>query len=131
MRVVKRAATIAALLAAALSSAGRAQPCDAELIDAAVKEAMALTGAKGLAIATIEDGKPVLVRSFGARNAAGASLDTDTVMQVVDEGADRPRQADRRHAAEALPDYGNLDAYGNWGDFRRRSALGQDHAGWC
>jgi CubicO group peptidase (beta-lactamase class C family) len=131
MRVVKRAATIAALLAATLPNAGQAQTRDTEAVDAAVKAAMARTGAKGLAIATIEDGKPVLVRSFGARNAAGAPLDIDTVMygasltkavfaytvmQLVDEGKidlDKPIAA---MLPKPLPDYGNLDAYGNWGD---------------
>lgn len=100
-------------------------------IDAQVRSAMARTGAKGLALAVIEDGKIVLVKSWGARNAKGEPLDTDTIMygasltkpvfaytimQLVDEGKvdlDRPI-ADM--LPRPLPDYGNLDAYGNWGD---------------
>lgn len=100
-------------------------------IDAAVRTALAKTGAKGLAIAVIERGRPVFVRSYGARNAAGAPLDTTTVMygasltkivfaytvmQLVDEGKidlDKPIAA---MLPKSLPDYGNLDDYGNWGD---------------
>lgn len=38
------------------------------------------TGAKGLAIAVIENGKELSVRDFGVRNAAGAPRTGDTVM---------------------------------------------------
>ena len=38
------------------------------------------TGAKGLALAVIENGRPVHVRSYGIRNAAGDKLRTDTIM---------------------------------------------------
>ncbi|MDT8759506.1 beta-lactamase family protein [Sphingomonas psychrotolerans] len=128
--MVGRAATIAAMLVAC-SAPAAAQPQRAKAVDAEAKAAMARTGAKGLAIAIIEDGKPVLVRSYGVRNAAGAPLDTDTVMygasltkavfaytvmQLVDEGKldlDKPI-ADM--LPKPLPEYGNLDAYGNWGD---------------
>lgn len=100
-------------------------------LEATVRAAMAKTGARGLAIAVVERGRPVFIRSYGARNAAGAPLDRDTimygasitkavfaytVMQLVDEGKidlDRPLAT---YLAKPLPDYGNLDAYGNWGD---------------
>jgi CubicO group peptidase (beta-lactamase class C family) len=100
-------------------------------IDAAAHAAMAKTGSKGLALALIDHGKVALVRAYGVRNAAGDPLGTDTimygasltkavfaytVMQLVDAGKvdlDRPI-ADM--LAKPLPDYGNLDAYGNWGD---------------
>ncbi|OQW73646.1 MAG: serine hydrolase [Proteobacteria bacterium ST_bin14] len=100
-------------------------------LDAAVRAAMKKSGARGLAIAVIERGKPAFLRSYGARNAANAPLDVDTimygasitkavfaytVMQLVDEGKidlDRPLAS---YLANPLPDYGNLDAYGNWGD---------------
>ncbi|CAN5342304.1 hypothetical protein BH09PSE4_BH09PSE4_08600 [soil metagenome] len=103
----------------------------AEAIDAAVRAAMARTEAKGLAIAVIERGKVRFVRSYGVRNATGDPLDIDTVMygasltkavfaytvmQLVDEGKidlDRPVGD---YLPKPLPDYGNLDAYGNWGD---------------
>ena len=41
---------------------------------------MSATGAKGLAIAVVEDGRPVYVKSYGLRNAAGQPLRTDTIM---------------------------------------------------
>jgi CubicO group peptidase (beta-lactamase class C family) len=103
----------------------------ARTLDTAVAAAMARTGAKGLAIAVIDDGRPVLVKSWGSRNAAGDPLRTDTIMygasltkavfaytimQLVDEGRldlDKPIAA---YLPKPLPEYGNLDEYGNWGD---------------
>jgi CubicO group peptidase (beta-lactamase class C family) len=100
-------------------------------IDAAARSAMQATGARGLAMAIIHDGKPVFVRAWGHRNAAGDPLRTDTVMygasltkavfaytvmQLVEEGRidlDRPIAG---YLQRPLPEYGNLDAYGNWGD---------------
>lgn len=100
-------------------------------VDAAAREAMAGTGAQGLAIALIEDGRPVAVRAYGKRNAMGEPLTVDTimygasltkavfghlVMQLADEGRldlDKPVAA---MLPKPLPEYGNLDAYGNWGD---------------
>ena len=100
-------------------------------IDSAVRSAMARTGAKGLAIAVIVDGRVAYGGTYGARNAAGERLELKTVMygasltkavfaytvmQLIDEGRielDRPL-AD--YLPKPLPDYGNLDAYGNWGD---------------
>jgi CubicO group peptidase (beta-lactamase class C family) len=100
-------------------------------IGAAAHAAMARTGAHGLAIAVVEDGKLVFVRAWGDRNAAGDPLTTDTimygasltkavfaytVMQLAEEGRidlDRPIAS---YLPRPLPEYGNLDAYGNWGD---------------
>jgi CubicO group peptidase (beta-lactamase class C family) len=100
-------------------------------IDSAARAAMERTGARGLAMAVIEDGRPVFVRAWGHRNSAGDPLGTDsimygasltkavfayTVMQLVDEGRldlDRPVA---EYLPRPLPEYGNLDAYGNWGD---------------
>jgi len=102
-----------------------------EKIDAAARDAMRRTGARGLAMAVIDDGKPVFVRAWGERNAAGDPLETDTimygasltkavfaytVMQLVEEGKldlDRPLAL---YLSRPLPDYGNLDDYGNWAD---------------
>jgi CubicO group peptidase (beta-lactamase class C family) len=56
-----------------------ARPTSAE-IDALASRAMAATGAKGLAIAVIEDGHVAHVGAYGARNAAGDPLTPDTVM---------------------------------------------------
>lgn len=117
---------------AALSLAGGAMARDSSTnLDDAVREAMERTGGKGLAIAVIDDGQVVSLRAYGIRNAKGDPLTTDTVMygasltkavfgyfaaQLAAEGRldlDRPI-ADM--LAEPLPSYGNLDAYGNWGD---------------
>ena len=99
--------------------------------DAAARGAMASAGARGMALAVIEQGEPVFVRAYGERNVRGDPLRDDTimygasltktafamvVMQLVDEGKldlDRPIAA---MLHKPLPDYGNLDAYGAWGD---------------
>lgn len=131
---LRRILTTTALTVAALTvpgAVGPAQTRPPSPLDAAVAALMAKTGARGIALAVIERGTPVLVRSYGARNAAGDPLERNTimygasltksvfaftVMQLVDEGRltlDRPLAA---YLARPLPDYGNLDAYGNWGD---------------
>jgi len=117
-------------VSAAATAPGRSEARDAR-IEAQVRAAMQRTGARGLAVAYIENGRPVLVRAFGVRNGAGDPLQVDTimygasitkavfaytVMQLVEE---KKVDLDRPIAAllpRPLPDYGNLDAYGNWGD---------------
>jgi CubicO group peptidase (beta-lactamase class C family) len=104
---------------------------DVGRIDGAVKAAMERTGARGLAVAIVEKGRPVYISTHGHRNAKGDRLELETVMygasitkavfaytvmQLVDEGKielDRPI-AD--YLPRPLPEYGNLDDYGNWGD---------------
>ncbi|WP_294030315.1 serine hydrolase [Sphingopyxis sp.] len=104
---------------------------DTAAIAGTAKKAMTATGARGLAIATIDRGKVVSVQAFGERNAGGDPLTPQTIMygasltkavfaytvlRLVDEGKvdlDKPI-ADM--LAKPLPDYGNLDDYGNWGD---------------
>ncbi|MCY7281130.1 MAG: beta-lactamase family protein, partial [Sphingomonas bacterium] len=121
--VAGTAAMIASPAAAVLPSKAR--------VATLAGEAMASTGAKGLAIALIDNGRVVSVQAFGARNAKGDPLTPDTVMygasltkavfgyyalMLVDEGKlrlDRPVAA---MLPKPLPDYGNLDASGNWGD---------------
>jgi CubicO group peptidase (beta-lactamase class C family) len=49
-------------------------------IDAHVRAAMAKTRANGMAIAVIDDGRVAYVQAYGARNAKGDPLQTDTVM---------------------------------------------------
>ena len=121
----------AAVLLAAHGAAfvpARAQP---DAMEAAAHAAMAETKARGLAIATIDKGKVTSVRAFGIRNERGDPLTSDTVMygasltkavvgylttQLADQGRidlDRPIAA---LLPQALPAYGNLDAYGHWGD---------------
>jgi CubicO group peptidase (beta-lactamase class C family) len=101
---------------------------------------MAATQSRGLAIAVIDKGRVVRVRSYGARNAAGAPLQADTimygasltksafaylVMQLVDEGRldlDTPLA---RYLDRPLPDYPSENKYAPWvdlaGDPRWRS----------
>lgn len=124
------------MLAAALSAATAAGPSPAATptaaaLDAEVRRAMLATGAKGLAIAVIEDGQVAQVRSYGLRNAAGAPLETDTimygasitkaafaymVMQLVDEGVldlDRPLG---EYLERPLTAYPEEDKYAAWPD---------------
>lgn len=102
-------------------------------IAALAAEAMRSTGAKGMAIALVDNGRIVSVQAFGARNARGDPLTVDTVMYgasltkmlfgyysltLVDQGRlslDRPVAA---MLPRPLPDYGNIDAYGAWGDLK-------------
>lgn len=130
-----RSMAAALLLAMAASSASAASsikpiPTDAEL-DAEVARAMAATQARGLAIAIIDRGRVVRVRSYGDRNAAAAPLQKNTimygasltksafaymVMQLVDEGRldlDRPLA---QYLERPLPDYPNEDKYAPWAD---------------
>lgn len=124
---------LAALAAAA--PAASAQPvaavADARTIATAARLAMQRTGARGLAIAVIDGGMVRSVQALGARNARGDPLTPDTVMygasltkavfgyyasQLAAEGRidlDRPLAA---MLPRPLPSYGNLDAYGSWGD---------------
>ena len=101
-------------------------------IDAQVRDIMSRTGARGLALAVIDDGQPVYVQAYGVRNAAGQPLTTDTIMygasltkavfayammQQVDTGAldlDRPIAA---MLPRPLPDYYSpelADRYADW-----------------
>ena len=67
----------ALLLTACAADANLPRP---EAIDAQVRAAMASTHANGMAIAVIDDGKVTYVQAYGARNAKGDPLQTDTVM---------------------------------------------------
>ncbi|MES2119115.1 MAG: serine hydrolase domain-containing protein [Pseudomonadota bacterium] len=95
------------------------------------RQAMAKTGSRGLAIAIIDHGKVRSVQAFGIRNAKAKPLTTDTIMygasltktvfayyvlQLVDEGKVDLDKPIADVLSRPLPDYGNLDAYGNWGD---------------
>lgn len=100
-------------------------------LDAQVARAMAATGARGLAIAVIDEGRVRQVRSYGHRNERGDPLRVDTVMygasltkavfgytvmRLVDEGRldlDRPIA---HYLAKPLPDYPNEDQYAPWPD---------------
>jgi len=70
---------VIALLAFASPLAAHEIPKPAA-IDAEVARVMRDTGSKGLAIAVIDDGKPVHVAAHGVRNEAGDPLTVDTIM---------------------------------------------------
>jgi CubicO group peptidase (beta-lactamase class C family) len=124
------------VVAAALALLATGSPAEAKVPYAArvaelAKSAMAETGAKGLAVAVIDDGRVASVQAFGERNAKGDPLTTDTVMygasltkavfaytvmQLVQEGGIDLDRSIANYLPKPLPEYGNLDAYGNWGD---------------
>lgn len=127
------------LSALACLQAHAAAPTQAAL-DAEVARAMVATQAKGLALAVIEDGKVVHVRSYGARNANGAPLQPDTimygasltkamfaytVMQLVEEGRLDLDRSIAEVLPKPLPDYADEDGYAPWsslaGDERWRA----------
>jgi CubicO group peptidase (beta-lactamase class C family) len=75
--MTRRTLLLLPLLASAASFACLPRPA---AVDARVRAALAATHAHGLAIAVIDDGRVVYVQAYGARNAAGDRLRTDTVM---------------------------------------------------
>jgi CubicO group peptidase (beta-lactamase class C family) len=121
----------AAILAEAGAGPSPGRVAGADVIAAAARAALRETGAQGLAVATFDRGQVRSVQAFGERNAQGDPLTADSVMhaaaltkvvfgwlavQLADEGRfdlDRPIA---RLLARPLPHYGNLDAYGRWGD---------------
>ena len=126
-------------LAALLSSTalpGREFPrVNASSVDAEVKAVMAKTGARGLALAIVDDGLVRNLQTYGVRNANGDPLNTDTVMygasltktvfaytvlQLVDQGKlslDTPLDD---YLDKPLPDYDTNaiypDKYGPYHD---------------
>jgi CubicO group peptidase (beta-lactamase class C family) len=120
-----------AAMTAMAGSAPAAAAADAAGLDAKIRQAMAATGARGLAVAVIEDGEVVHVRSHGERNAAGDPLQVDTVMygasltkaafaymvmQLVDEGVLGLDQPIAELLPQPLPDYPDEDRYAPWHD---------------
>jgi CubicO group peptidase (beta-lactamase class C family) len=119
-----------ALTAAAASPVAARVPTAAAL-DAEIARAMAATQTRGLAIAVIDKGRVVRVRSYGERNAAGAPLQTDTIMygasltksafaymamQLVEERTldlDRPLA---EYLDRPLPEYPTEAKYAPWSD---------------
>jgi CubicO group peptidase (beta-lactamase class C family) len=51
-----------------------------QALDAKAQDVLTRTHARGLAIGIVENGQVQIVRAYGARNTAGAPLETDTVM---------------------------------------------------
>ncbi|WP_271068956.1 serine hydrolase domain-containing protein [Caulobacter sp. NIBR1757] len=100
---------------------------DFTAFEARARQAMADTGARGLAVAVIENTDVVYVKTFGERNAKGEPLTPDTVMygasltkavfaytvlQLVDEGVIDLDAPISKYLARPLPDYkGFADDY--------------------
>lgn len=128
---VRTAMLAIAAMAVLTPGAAVAQAVSPAVVDAAAASVMERTGARGLAIAVVEDGEVAFVRAYGHRNAAGDPLTPHTVMygasltktvfaygvmQMVDADLldlDRPISA-------ALPDLPRLhderieDLYADW-----------------
>ncbi|MDQ3483614.1 MAG: beta-lactamase family protein [Pseudomonadota bacterium] len=121
-----------ALMASVAGAGDATRPvADARAVETAARAAMAQTGARGLAIAVIDQGEIASVQAFGERDAKGRALTTDTVMygasltktvfahyvlMLADEGRVALDAPIASVLPRPLPAYGNLDAYGNWGD---------------
>lgn len=104
--------------------------------DAFVARAMQATQSKGLALAVIDDGKVLYVRSYGVRNTAGAPLDTNTimygasvtkavfayyVMMLVEDGKFTLDTPIDKILPKPLPDYAAPeieDKYARWSDLK-------------
>ncbi|RKI35226.1 class A beta-lactamase-related serine hydrolase [Corallococcus sp. AB004] len=98
-------------------------------LDAEAARAMAATGAKGLAIAVIDNGRVVATRAYGARDAKGEPLRTDTVMygasitktvfaylvmQLADEKRIDLDTSISKYLDKPLPEYPDEDRYSTW-----------------
>jgi CubicO group peptidase (beta-lactamase class C family) len=118
------------ILLAALMAIAAPEPSAAK-VDAAVRAGLRESGANGIAVAVTDNGRITFQRSYGLRNGKGEPLTEDTVMYgasltktvfatlVVQLAAEGKLALDEPVAAmlpKPLPAYGNLDAYGNWGD---------------
>lgn len=114
------AVLLAAFVAACASVPKPASPAPSQ-IDVFAREAMAGTGAKGLAIAVVENGRVVHVGAYGARNEKGEPLTPDTVMygasltkavfgyavmQLVDAGKVDLDKPIADYLPQPLPNYG-------------------------
>lgn len=128
--LVPAIASACAMVAAPVAAAPVPHPA---AIARAAQQTMADTGAKGMAIAIVDQGRVVSVQSFGLRNDRGDPLTPDTIMYgasltkalfgyYVAMLADRGQLAlDQPIAAllpQPLPDYGNRAGYGQWGDLQ-------------
>lgn len=128
---MKHRQSIAILFTLLCFNGAHAAVPDQAALDEEVARAMAATQAKGLAIAVIEEGKVAHVRSYGARNAAGDPLDTNTimygasltkaafaymVMQLVEEGKLDLDTSIAEYLPRPLSDYPDEDKYAPWKD---------------
>ena len=137
---MRRSSIILAAAAALLLPIGVHAQVSLEPIDTLVRSGMSKTGAKGIAVAVIDHGRVVAIRTWGARNAKGDPLTTDTVMYgasltkavvaytVLQLAAEKRIDLDASIATylkKPLPDYTDAaDRYADWsalkGDARWR-----------
>lgn len=104
---------------------------DAAKIDAEVARLMSQVGAKGMAVAVIDDGQVVHAKAYGARNAGGDPLEPDsimyaasltkavfgyTVMQLAQEGVIDLDRSIAAYLPQPLPSYPTEDKYAPWRD---------------
>lgn len=102
----------------------RAGAPDLTRIDDTVRQALAATGAQGLALAVVDAGQVVFTRAWGVRDAGGAPLREDTVMygasltkaafgylvmQLVEEGKLGLDVPIARYLPQPLPSYTSAD----------------------
>lgn len=101
-------------------------------IDAKVRSVMAQTHAQGLAIAVIDNGRPVYVQAYGLRNGKGDPLTVDTVMygasltkpvfaytvmRLAAQGRIDLDTSIDKYLPKPLPEYGGeqiVDRYADW-----------------
>jgi len=133
MNLLKALALCAAVAACAAGRTTSSPPSGAQ-VDAFVARAMAATGAKGIAVAVIEDGRVVHVGAYGDRNAKGEPLEEDTVMygasltkavfgytvmQLAEEGKIDLDRSIADYLPQPLPSFGDAQiarAYARWSD---------------
>ena len=127
--------TVWAVLCCLLPACADQRPgWNAASLDQEARAAIEATGAKGLAIAIVEDGGVSLVRSYGLRNAAGDPLETTTIMygasltkavfayltmQLVDAGTIGLDVPIASYLPKPLPHYSEAeieDRYARWSD---------------
>lgn len=127
--VLKQMAGVIAAALLALPAAAQAPAPGA--IDAEAARLMKATGAKGLAVAVIDDGQVGYVQSYGVRNAAGDPLQRNTimygasltkaafawtVMQLAEEGRIDLDTSIAKYLPKPLPEYETEAKYGPWKD---------------
>jgi CubicO group peptidase (beta-lactamase class C family) len=137
-RQIKRFTAFGSLALAALTGACAGLPARTSPgvqlagIEANVTAAMSATGARGMAVAVVDNGRWAYSRAWGVRDGAGAPLQTDTVMygasltkaafgylvmQLVDEGKldlDTPIE---RYLPRPLPEYATPDIINRYSAF--------------
>ncbi len=153
LKTLKNTSLLVSLMAlmlpscATLPSPAVAPSSQIDAIDTTVQAAMAATGARGLAVAVVDDGRVVFRKAYGVRNAANDPLLNDTVMygasltkaafaylvmQLVDEGRFDLDRSIADYLPQPLPSYSSAAdarAYAPWaglaGDERWRKITGR------